>query len=138
MGGHFDHQRIVGVEHGVARGRDGLDDAAFHFGQFFRRVDVGEAEVIAFADVGHDGHVAVVEGQPFAEDAAAGGLEHGHVDARVHQHAAGALRSAAIAGVDAAVVDVRCRRCRSCRRTAGAAKDVGDEARGGRFAVDAA
>ena len=44
--------------------------------------------------------------KPVAEDAAAGRLEHGRFDVRVHQHVAGALRAAAIAAVDAAVVDV--------------------------------
>ena len=62
--------------------------------------------MVAVADVGHHGHVAAVEGQPFAEDAAAGRFEHGRVDAADSSARRGALRAAAIAGVDAAVVDV--------------------------------
>ena len=50
-------------------------------------------EVVAFADVGHHGHVAAVEGQAVAEDAAAGRFEHGRFDRRVHQHRLGADRA---------------------------------------------
>ncbi len=84
--------------------------------------------MIAFADVGHHGHVAAVEGQPLAEDAAAGRLEHGHLDGRVHQHAAGALRAAAIAAVDAAVVDENAVGAGHAHALARAAENVGNEA----------
>ena len=109
----------------------------FTLGQLFRRVDVGQPQVVAVADVRHHGHVAVVEAEPLAEDAAAGRLEHGHVDAGVDQHAAGALRAAAIAAVDAAIVDENPVRAGHAHALARAAEDMRDEARGGRLAVDA-
>ncbi len=104
-GRHIGDQRIGGVEHGVARSGNRLDNAPFHLGQFLGRIDVGEAQVVALADIRHDGHVAEVEAEPLAENAAAGSLENGHVDARIDQDAPGALRAAAIAVVDAAIVD---------------------------------
>ena len=64
--GHLDHERIVGVEHGVAARRYGLNDATLHLSQLSGRVDVAQAEVIAVADVGDHGHVAVIESQAFA------------------------------------------------------------------------
>ena len=79
---HGHHERIGGIEHRRAVGRHDVDDAAFHLGQVFGRVDLAQAQVIAVADVGDHGHVAAVEGQAFAEDAAAGGLEDGGVDRR--------------------------------------------------------
>ena len=134
---HADHQRIVGVEHRDAVGRHDVDDAALHLGQFLRRVDFAQAEVIAVADVGDHGHVAAVEGQALAEDSAAGGFQHGRVDGRVHQHGAGALRPAAIAAVDPAAVDENAVGAGHAHAQARALEDVGDESRGGRLAVHA-
>ena len=57
--------------------------------------------MVAGADIGHHGDLAAVETEPFAQHAAARGLEHGGVDVRVQQHVAGALRTAAVAGIDA-------------------------------------
>ena len=63
--------------------------------------------------------------------------KHGRLDARVHQHGRGALRAAAIARVDAALVDVDAVGAGHAHASAGAAEDVGDEPRGGGLAVDA-
>ena len=49
-------------------------------GQLLQRLDVGQAEVVALADVGDDGDVAAVEAEALAEDAAAGRLQHGGLD----------------------------------------------------------
>ncbi len=65
-----------------------------------------QAEVIAVADVRDHGHVALVEAQARAEDAAARRFKHGRVDVRVHQHAAGAAGAGAVVVIDAAVVEV--------------------------------
>ena len=79
----------------------------FTLASCFGRVDVAQPQVVAFADVGHDRHVAAVEAQPVAEDAAAGRFQHGRVDA-----AGSSARCAALCGplqsplVDAAIVDV--------------------------------
>ena len=61
-------------------GRDDVDDRPLDQGQLLEGLDVAEAEVVALADVGHDGDVAAVEAEPLAEDAAAGRLQHGRLD----------------------------------------------------------
>src|SRR5262249_34411132 len=104
--GHLDDELVVGIQDRSAAARNcpnwyGLD--AREIADF---VDAVQPEVVALADVGDDGDVAQVEAQAFAQDAAACGLEHRSVDARVSQHGARALGAAAIAGVDAAILDV--------------------------------
>ena len=135
---HAHHERIGGVQHGHAVGRNDVDDAAFHFGQIFGRVDFAQPQVIAFADVGDHGHVAAVESEAFAEDSAAGGFKHGGIDRRVQQHGGGALRPAAIAPVDPPAVDEDAVGAGHADPQAHPLEDVGDEAGGGGFAVDSA
>ena len=93
--------------------------------------------MVAFADVGHHGHVAVVEGKALAKDSAAGGLENGHIDRRIYENAPRALRAAAIAAVDAAVIHENAVRAGHTHRLTSPAKHVGDEPRRGRLAVHA-
>ena len=78
---HAHHQGIGGVEHGGALRAARRRRCSVSPWPGPRRVDFAQAEVVAFADVGHDGDVAAVEGQALAEDAAAGGFQHGRVDA---------------------------------------------------------
>ena len=87
-GGHLGDDGIGGVQHRHARRMHVLDDDALDHGQVLDRADVAQAQVVAHADVGDDGHVAAVERQAFAQDAAARGLEHGRVHVGVHEHAA--------------------------------------------------
>ena len=60
--------------------RHRLDDDALDVGQLAERVDAAEAQVVA-GDVGHHGDVVAVVAQALAQDAAAGDLEDGGVDA---------------------------------------------------------
>ncbi len=90
----------------VAAWRHVLHDHALEHGQVFDRGDVVQAQVVALADVGDHGHLAAVEAQALAQDAAARGLEHGRIDLGVQQHVARALGAAAVAAVDLAAVDV--------------------------------
>ena len=82
---HPGDQRIVGVEHGRAGARHGLDEHGLDGGQLADRVDAVQAQVVA-GDVGHDGDVVAVVAQALAQDAAARDLEHARVDRRVLEH----------------------------------------------------
>ena len=61
--------------------------------------------MISLANVRDDRHIAFVEAKSGAQDASASGLQHGHFDFGIHQHVASAQRAAAIAFVDASIVD---------------------------------
>ncbi len=104
--GHAHHHGVRGIEHGHAVRCHVLHDDALQHGQVFHGADVGQPEVVAFAHVGDHGHVAAIEGQALAQQAAARGLEHGGVHVGMHQYIAGAARAAAVAGIDALALDV--------------------------------
>ena len=101
LGGHLGHERIVGLEDGGAVREHDVNDGPLDEASFSSVSMSEQPEVVAFADVGDDGDVAAIEAEAFAEDAAASGFEHGRVDGRVEQDAAGTLRAAAIAVFDA-------------------------------------
>ena len=121
--------RVGRVEHGDAVRRDVLHDHALDHREVFDRADVVQAEVVARADVGDHGHLAAVEAQAFAQDAAARGLEHRRVDVGVDQHVARAARAAAIAGVDALAVHVDAVGVGHAHALARRCQQVGDQAR---------
>ena len=77
---HGDAVRIVGIQDRGAVGRHNVDDATLHLGQGLDGVDLVQAEMIALADIGYHRHVAAVEAQAFAQDAAAGRFENGGLD----------------------------------------------------------
>jgi hypothetical protein len=79
---------------------------AFDDGEVFHGGDVIEAEMIADADIGDDSNVAAIEGDAFAQNAAAGRFKNGGIDVRVLQHIARTARAAAVAGIDAFIFDV--------------------------------
>ena len=116
---------------------NGFDRHALHAGQLVERFNVVESEVIAFADVGDDGHVAAIESQAGAQNSAASRFQHDGIDAGIHQQLSSALRTAAIAGFQAAVVKVNAFGARHADATAGLTDDVSDESRGRCLAVDA-
>ena len=89
---HAADQLVVGVEHGEAVARHGLDDDLLDLGQLLEGVDAAHAEVVG-RDVEHDGDVVALVAQALAQDAAAGHLEDREVDARVLQHHPGRLRA---------------------------------------------
>ena len=95
--GHGHNGRVIGVEHGHAFGVHVEHNHPLEHRQVFQRGDVVQAQVVACAQVGDHGHLAAVKGQALAQQAAAGGLEHGGVHIGVHQHVAGAARAAAVA-----------------------------------------
>ncbi|KAG1254208.1 hypothetical protein G6F65_017137 [Rhizopus arrhizus] len=135
--GHFGHDGVGGVQHGSARGMHVLHDDPLDHGQVFHGADVAQPQVVAHADVGDDGHVAAVEGQAFAQDAAARRFEHRSVHVGMHEHAARAARAAAVAGVDAQVVHVDAVGIRHADAVAGRAQQVGGQAHRGGLAVGA-
>src|SRR6478609_4735283 len=65
-----EHQRVVGVEHGVPVARDGLDEDRLDVGQLLDGVDAAQAEVVRL-HVEDDGHVVALVAQALAQDAAA-------------------------------------------------------------------
>ena len=110
----------------------------FTFASVSTVVDVVEAEVVPLADVGDDRHVAEVERQAGAEDAAPGRLQHGRLDRRVHQDRRCALAGpAAIARLDPPLVDVDPVGAGHADGLAGRPQEVGDEPGDGRLAVGA-
>ena len=134
---HGGHQRIVGVEdrHPVARHR--LHDDLLDAGQLLERGDAAQPEVVA-GDVQHDGHVVALVAEPLAQDAAAGHLEHGEVDAS--GSAARSMRErgpAHVAAPDDAAVDEDPVGRGHADLVAQALHDVGDHAGRGGLAVRA-
>ena len=124
------------VEHRVSGRRDDIDDDSLDLRQFVERFDVAQAEVISLADVRHDGHIATIEAEPRAQDSAASSLEHSHFDFWVHQHVASTQRPAAIAVVDAAVVDVDAVGTSMSNGRSGPLEDVSREPGRRRLSVD--
>ena len=102
---HAHDQGIGGIEHGGAAGPHRRDDRPLHPGDLFGRVDLGDAEVIPRGDVGDDRDVAAVEAAALPEDAPPRCLEHRRGDRGVGKHPAGALRAAAVAGIDLPATD---------------------------------
>src|SRR5690606_16340181 len=104
--GHIGDHRVGCIQHAVTVRCDVLHDHALDDGEVLDGGDEVEPGMIADAAVGSDGCIAAVEGDAFAQDAAARGFENGGVDVRMLQHVARAARAAAIAGVDAFIFDV--------------------------------
>ena len=134
---HVDDERVGGVEDGGAAGPHGRDDRPLHPGQLLRRVDLADAEMISLADVGDHSHVAAVEATALAEDAASCGLEHRRRHRRVGKHAAGALRTATVAGVDLAAADPYALGAGRAHGRAPGGRDVRQQSHHGRLAVRA-
>ena len=97
---HVDDERIGGVEHRGTRFAHRVDDCPLHPSELLGGIDIGHAEMVARADIRDDADVAGIEAAALAEDAAAGRLEDRRGDRRVGEHAASALRTAAITAVD--------------------------------------
>ena len=135
--GHGHDVGVGGVEHGDAVGRDVLNDDALEYRQFIDRGDVVQAQVVAAANVGDDGDIALVKGQPFAQDAAACRFQHGSVDVGVQQNAAGTFGAAAVTGVDALTVDIDAIGVGHAHPQAAGFQQVGNQAHGGGLAVGA-
>ena len=98
---HLAHQRVVGVEHGVAVARHRLDQHRLHVGELLDGVDAAQAEVVGL-HVEHDGDVVALVAEALAQDAAAGDLEDREVDARVLQHHPGRARAGRVGADHAA------------------------------------
>ena len=88
---HPAHEGVVGVEHGEPVARHRLDDDGLDVGELLEGVDAAHAEVVG-RDVRDDGDVVAVVAQALAQDAAAGHLHDGEVDARVLEHHPGRAR----------------------------------------------
>ena len=135
--GHSHHKRIDSIEHRHATGGNVPHHHAFDFGQAFDRTDVVQAQVIADANVGDDRHIALVEGQSFAQDAAARCFKHCGIHIGMQQHIACAARAAAVSGVDAPMFDVDTVGIRHADALAGDFQQVRGQAHGGGLAVGA-
>ena len=134
---HGGHGRVGGVQHGGAGGRHVEHDHALEHAQVFQRGDVVQAQVVAAAHVGDDGHLALVEGQAFAQQAATRGFQHRGVDVGVHQHVARAARAGAVAGIGLAAVHVHAVGVGHAHAQALGLEQVGGQAHGGGLAVGA-
>ena len=81
--GHFQHERIVGVEHGgVARD---FDHNALHLSERLERIDAFHSEVVG-ADVEHGADIYVVRAHSGPQESAASDFKYGDVDCRVGKH----------------------------------------------------
>ena len=135
---HLDGERIGGVENAVAGTfGHGFDDRALDASELFERVDIAKAKVIAFADIRDNRDVAAIEPETRAKNPAACRFEHGEIDAGVHQDVLSAGRTAAIASVDASILDVDAIGASHADASARLRDDVGNEPRGGCLAVNA-
>ncbi len=93
---------------GVERARD----RELHVRQRLEVVHAVLAEVVG-GDAGDHGDVGARDREPAAQDAAARGLEHRRLDARIAQHAARAGRPGIVAGAECVAVRRTRRRCSS-------------------------
>ena len=116
---------------------DVLHDHLLHARDVFRRMDVVQAEVVAFADVGHDRHRAFVEAQSFAQHAAARRLQHRRLHMRMREHITRALRAAAVAAVGLAATDIHAIGIGHAHAQAAGREHMCDQPRRGGLAVDA-
>ena len=135
--GHARHGGVGGVQHGHAAVGHVLHDHSFEYREVFHGGDVVQSQVIPGADIRHHGDLAAVEGQAFAQHAAARRLEHGRVHVRVQQHVARAARAAAVAAVDLAPFDVHAIGVGHAGAQAGSRQQMGDQAHGGGLAIGA-
>ena len=133
---HGHHELIIGVEDGVAVAAHAARHGALHVGQVLQGVDVLQAQVIG-GHVGDDGHVAMLEAETAAHQAAARRFQHGHVHHGLLQHELRAGRTGAIALHQQAVLDVHAVAAGHAHLVAHAAHQVRGEARGGGLAVGA-
>ena len=72
-------------------------------------VDIGDeihSQVVAHADIGHDSHVAPVKGQPLSQNATPRGFQNRGIHAGMQQDIACAAGPAAIARINAAMLNV--------------------------------
>ena len=91
--------------------------------------------MVAFADVGDDGHFAFVAAQSFPQDPAARTFQDRHVHRRIHENCTGTLGPRTVSHFDAALADVDAVGARHADTLAGHSRQVGDQTRGGRLAV---
>ena len=133
---HLAHQRVVGVEHGVAVAGDRLDEDGLDVGELLDGVDAPQAEVVGL-HVEHDGHVVALVAEALAQDAAARHLEDREVHARVLQHHPGAARTGGVGADQQALVDDDAVGRGHADLAAHALEDVADHPAGGGLAVGA-
>ena len=62
--------------------------------------------MVTRADVGNDGNLATIKGQPFAQQAASCCFKDGCIDIGVHEYIARTARATAIAIVNLTAVDI--------------------------------
>ncbi len=134
VGGHLEGVLVVGVKDGAVLGH--LDHQALDLGQFLDGVDAAEAEVVG-GDVEHGTNVAEAVAEAGAHDAAAGGLDDGHVDHGVAQDHRGGLRAGHVALHRDVAVDVDGVGGGLADDEAGHLQHVGEHPRRGGLAVGA-
>ena len=133
---HVGDELIIGIEHGRAAARNGLDDHPLDGGELAQGMHLLESEVVA-GHVEDDRHVVALVAEAFAEDAAARHLEDRAVDAWVLQHQLRRARPAGVDLLDQAVVDVDAVRRGHANVVAHAAQDMVDHADGRGLAIGA-
>ena len=103
---HFRRQRIIGLENSEAVFVNCFDNATFYLCKLFNGFDIGQAQMVPFANVRYNTDVTHIESETFAKDAAASGFQNGGFDRRIHQDCPGALWSTAITGIDSSTGNV--------------------------------
>ena len=88
LAAHAPGPRIVRIEDNPSRAFRDASHRALHLGQLVERVDPLQAQVIG-RDVGHHRHVVCGVPDPAQQDPATGRLEHGQLEPRLGEDAAG-------------------------------------------------
>ena len=135
--GHFRHDGVGSVEHGIATDGDVLHHHAFEHRQVFHGGDVVQPQVVAAADVGDHCHRAAVKTQAFTQHATARNFKHRSIDIGVHQHIAGTFWPAAVAAVGLPAVHVNAIGVGHAHTPAVGCQHMRNQPRGGGFAVGA-
>ena len=133
--GHSRHHGIHCVKHRHALRRNVLHDHPFYQRQFFNGVDEVQPQMVATAHIGHHRHIAAVKSQAFAQHAAACSFQNRSVYIGMLQHAASALRAAAVSRVDAFALHIHPVGAGHAHAPAMLLKQVRNQPYGGGFAV---
>ena len=136
VGCHASHQWIGRIEYGDAgTWCNVLHDDSFNSGQILHRINIRETKVITHAYVGHHRHLAMIEAQSLAQQAATRGLKYRSIDIRVEKNLFCTLWAAAIARIDTLTVNIDAIGAGHTDTQPLAIEDTGDQTNAGCLAV---
>ena len=102
---HLCDQWVGRIQDGHALGGDVANDHSLDIGKLRRCFDEIHTKMVTATNVGHDGHIAAIEGQALAQHPTARRFKDGGIHIRVCQHATCANGSAAITRINATPID---------------------------------